>query len=161
MSFGYHRGTLMPGEMPKGWMTSAVLTSFWIFLLQCHYIQLPFTINMYSHFTNHDGVHAFDYFWWHGLCNINILLQCIFFSRGNSLWPNDTIWQNRLGTTFDEVMDGCLSQCWIIIGEVLWHPHESNIRESTQSTMLCNEFKSLTLQLTSTPSQGPMSQYMV
>ena len=59
------------------------------------WIQLPVTINMYSVIAPFIWQTImvyilYDLFWWHGLCNMNLLLQCIFFSRDNSLWPDDT-----------------------------------------------------------------------
>ena len=45
----------------------------------------------------------------------------------NSLWPSDTIWQHRSGSTLAQVMACCLTapnhylnQCWRIISEVQW-----------------------------------------
>ena len=59
------------------------------------WIQLPFTINMYSVIAPFIWQTImvyilYDLFWWHDLCNMNLLFQCIFFSRDNSLRPNDT-----------------------------------------------------------------------
>ena len=48
----------------------------------------------------------------------------------NSLWPNDTIWQHRSGSTLFLVMACCLTapshylnQCWLIISEVQRHSY--------------------------------------
>ena len=63
----------------------------------------------------------------------------------NSLWPSDTIWWYRSGSTLAQVMAWCLTapshylnQCWLIISKVhlshyhkkiissaLWHPSEA------------------------------------
>ena len=46
----------------------------------------------------------------------------------NLLWPSDTIWQQRSGSTLAQVLACCLSapshylnQCWLIISEIQWH----------------------------------------
>ena len=51
----------------------------------------------------------------------------------SSLWPNDAICQHRSGSTLAQVMAWCLmasshylSQCWLFISEVQWHPSEGN-----------------------------------
>ena len=48
----------------------------------------------------------------------------------NSLWPSDTIWRQRSGSTLAQVMTCCLTapshylnQCWLIISEVQWHAY--------------------------------------
>ena len=48
----------------------------------------------------------------------------------NSLWPSDTIWRQRSGSTLAQVMACCLTapslylnQCWLIISEVQWHSY--------------------------------------
>ena len=52
--------------------------------------------------------------------------KCVFAI--NSLWPSDTIWRQRSGSTLAQVMACCLkapshylTQCWLIIIEVQWH----------------------------------------
>ena len=54
-------------------------------------------------------------------------LQC---SKFISLWPSDTIWWQRSGSTLAQAMACCLtapshylSQCWLIINEVQWHSY--------------------------------------
>ena len=49
----------------------------------------------------------------------------------NSLWPSDTIWRQRSGSTLAQVMACCLTapshylnQCWLIISEVQWQFHK-------------------------------------
>ena len=49
----------------------------------------------------------------------------------NSLWPSDTTWRHRSGSTLIQVMACCLTasshylhQCWLIISKVLWHSSE-------------------------------------
>ena len=46
----------------------------------------------------------------------------------NSLWPNDTLWRHRPGSTLAQEITCCLTgsshylnQCWLIVSEVLWH----------------------------------------
>ena len=45
-----------------------------------------------------------------------------------TLWPSDTIWRHRSGSTLPQVMAWCLTApnhyqnlCWLPISEVLWH----------------------------------------
>ena len=57
----------------------------------------------------------------------------------NPLWPGDTIWRHRSGSTLDQVM-ACwlmapsryLNQNWIVIKGVLWHSLSSNFTWSAQ-----------------------------
>ena len=51
----------------------------------------------------------------------------------NSLWPSDTIWRQRSGSTLAQVMACCLTaqshylnQCWLIISGVQWHSYQGN-----------------------------------
>ena len=60
--------------------------------------------------------------------------QCI-----NSLWPSDTIWWQRSGSTLAPVMDCCqtapnhyLNHCWLIINNVLWHSSEGIIMRRSE-----------------------------
>ena len=64
------------------------------------------------------------YSWW-----VDLLTVWMF----NSLWPSDTIWPHKSGSTLAQVMACCLTapshylnQCWLIISKVQWHPSESN-----------------------------------
>ena len=50
--------------------------------------------------------------------------------RVNSLWPSDALWWQGSGSTLIQVMACCLmapshylSQCWLIINEVMWYSH--------------------------------------
>ena len=54
----------------------------------------------------------------------------------NSLWPSDTIswWWHRSESALAQAMAWCLmapshylKQCWLLISQVLWHSHESNL----------------------------------
>ena len=74
-----------------------------------------------------------------------ILLKCskIFLSCSgriifNSLWPNDTIWQQRSGSTVAQVMACCLTasshylnQCWLIISNIQLHSSYGNFTRDT------------------------------
>ena len=51
------------------------------------------------------------------------------------LWPSDAIWWRRIGSRLVQVMACCLmtprhllSQCWLIISEVLWHSPDDSFR---------------------------------
>ena len=59
----------------------------------------------------------------------SVMLRLLF----NSLWPSDTIWWKRSGSTCALVMACChraisnyWNQCWLIIGMILWHSSEGN-----------------------------------
>ena len=63
----------------------------------------------------------------------------------NSLWPNDTIWWHKSGSTLAQVMACCLmapshylNHCWLIFSKVQWHPSESNF---TRDTSAISHFK--------------------
>ena len=54
----------------------------------------------------------------------------------NRLWPSDTIWWYRSGSTLARVIACCLmapshylNQCWLIIHEAHWHLSEGNLTE--------------------------------
>ena len=72
-------------------------------------------------------------FWWFN--SKEAYLKCV--SNGvtslciNSLWPSDTIWWHKSGSTLAQVMACCLmapshylNQCWLIISKVQWHSSE-------------------------------------
>ena len=61
---------------------------------------------------------------------------CIIWSRW--LWPSDVISQQGSRSTLAQVMACCLtapshylSQCWLMISEMLWHSPDSNFTENT------------------------------
>ena len=75
----------------------------------------------------------------------------------NSLWPSGTIWCWRSGSTLAQVMACCLmatshylSQCWLIISEVLQHLPESSLPVSAWTTILCLEFEQYICNITAT-----------
>ena len=57
-----------------------------------------------------------------------------------SLWPNDTIWWQRSGSTLAQVM-ACflmapshfLNQCWFTISKVYWHSSANNFTTDTSA----------------------------
>ena len=58
----------------------------------------------------------------------------------NSLWPSDTIWWQRSGSTLVQVMACCLTapsyylnHCWLIISKVQWHSPEGNFTSDTSA----------------------------
>ena len=64
------------------------------------------------------------------------------------LWPGDAIWQHRSGLPFTQVIACCLTapshyltQCWLIINEVLWHSSEIKFTENTHDSNLQDEFE--------------------
>ena len=51
----------------------------------------------------------------------------------NSLWPSETIWQQRSWSALAQVMAWCLmepshylNQCWLIISTIQWHSSDGN-----------------------------------
>ena len=61
----------------------------------------------------------------------------------NTMCPSDTLWWNITGSTLAQVMDCCLTapshylnQCWLLIGEILWHSPQSNFTANAQATIL-------------------------
>ena len=75
-------------------------------------------------------------------CNHH-MLTCTIHHQINSLWPSDTIWWHRSGSTLDQVMAWCLmapshylNQCWLIISQVLWHSPKTNFTGSDQDITL-------------------------
>ena len=57
------------------------------------------------------------------------------------LWPSDSIWLHRTGSTLAEVMACCLmtpshylNQCWCIISRVPWHSSEGIIITCSEDT---------------------------
>ena len=78
------------------------------------------------------SLHRISYFMIYTLCKTFHLFQTIHhLKRFNPLWPSDSIWQHRFGSTLVQVMACCLmapshylNQCWPVINKVFWHsPH--------------------------------------
>ena len=66
----------------------------------------------------------------------------------NSLWPSDTIWRHKSGSTLAQVMACCLTapshylnQYWLIISKIQWHPSESNFTRHTSAIIHWNKLK--------------------
>ena len=66
---------------------------------------------------------------------MHILIWAHFLSpfQLNSLWPSDTIWWQRSGSTLAQVIACCLTapshylnQCWLIISEVQWYSYQGH-----------------------------------
>ena len=64
----------------------------------------------------------------------------LFCSGLNSLWPSDTIWRHKSGSTLAQLMACCLTapshylnQCWLIISRVQWHSSECNFTRDTSA----------------------------
>ena len=65
----------------------------------------------------------------------------------NSLWPSDTIWRHKSGSTLAQSIAWCLTapshhlnQCWLIISKVLWHSSEGIIMIPISKSSLKNSF---------------------
>ena len=79
----------------------------------------------------------------------------------NSLWPSNTIWRHRSGSTLAEIMACCLTapshylnQCWCLINEVVWHSSESSFRAIAQAVILYNEFENHTFEISAISPKG-------
>ena len=82
----------------------------------------------------------------------------------NSLWPSDTIWWHKSGSTLAQVMACCLTapshylnQCWLIISKVQWHRFKSNFTRDTPAISPWNWLEKLLSKFFVQISQGPMS----
>ena len=58
---------------------------------------------------------------------------CVRRYTFNSLWPSDTIWRHKSGSSLAQVMTSCLTapshylnQCWLLISKVQWHSSQYN-----------------------------------
>ena len=78
------------------------------------------------------SLYRISYFMIYTLCKTFHLFETIHhLRRFNPLWPSDSIWQHRFGSTLVQVMACCLmapshylNQCWPVINKVFWHsPH--------------------------------------
>ena len=65
-----------------------------------------------------------------------------------SLWPSDTIWHHRNGSTLGQVMAYCLTapshnltQCWLISNEAFPHLPEGNFTRKAQTSYPWYEFE--------------------
>ena len=79
----------------------------------------------------------------------------------NSLWPGDTIWRHRSGSTLAQVMACCLmapshylNQCWLITCETLWHSPEGNFTGNAQGIFPWYEFENYFSKITATSPWG-------
>ena len=66
------------------------------------------------------------------------IINTVMSEEVNSLWPSDSIWRHRSMSTLAQIMASCLtapshylSQCWLMISEVLWRSPNSNFTENT------------------------------
>ena len=84
------------------------------------------------------------------------ILPHLYVEARNSLFVaySDVTWRHRYWSTLAQVMACCLmarshylSQCWLLISEVLWHSLESNFTANAQATILYNELKIILLKL--------------
>ena len=108
------------------------------------------------------------HFWlnlWHKAISIISIIVLLMhqYNACLTLTPLVMPYGDIFGTTLDQVMARCLmapshylSQCWFLIGEVLWHSRESNATRGASHTILYNELKNQTL-ITAT---SPRSQWV-
>ena len=74
----------------------------------------------------------------------------------NSLWPSDAIWWQGSGSTLAQVMACCLmapshylSQCWLIISEVMWYSHVGNFTGNAPDINNKNVLQNYTIEIIS------------
>ena len=108
-----------PDGPPTG-PTMPILAQFWLIRFTG-----PRSAQPYTHARTHAHINS--------TCNTS--WNDIFL---NSLWPSDTLWWQRSGSTLAHIMAWfChLNQCWLLIGEVLWLSPESNFTKSTRAAVL-------------------------
>ena len=89
-------------------------------------------------------------------------------SLKDSLWPCDTIWQHKSGSTLAQVMAWCLTapshylnQCWPLINEILWHSSESNCTASAQVINLYHKFKNHTFKIIAYRGQWVKGDFII
>ena len=82
----------------------------------------------------------------------------------NSLWPSDTIWRQRSGSTLAQVMACCLTaqghylnQYWLIVSNFHWHSYEGNL---TQDTLAINQLYYLENYLSKFSFKSPRGQWV-
>ena len=80
------------------------------------------------------------------LCSIFSLHRCwmwhmVLVIWFDPLWPNDTIWRRRFGSTLVQVMTTSLmapshylKRYWPVISDVLWHAHKSDFTVNENHT---------------------------
>ena len=103
----------------------------------------------------HHHYTIFDHQIWsihHGVTRMNKCGKWVITQKiiGNSLWPGDAIWRHKSVLTLAQVIACCLmapslymNQCWLIIGEVLWHSPEGSFTVNTQDIYLWYELSPL------------------
>ena len=81
----------------------------------------------------------------------------------NSLWPSDTIWRHRAGSTLIQVIACCLTassnylhQCWLIISKVYWHLCESDF---TRDALAINHMNKCENYQSKISSKSPSGQW--
>ena len=89
--------------------------------------------------------------------------RCVYLPI-NSLWPSDTIWRHRSGSTFVQAMTCCLTaprhylnQCWLPIEDVQRHSSENNFTWSAHKLNPWHVFGNYTLPVTTT---SPRDQWV-
>ena len=82
----------------------------------------------------------------------------------SSLWPSDSIWRHKSGTTLARVMACCLtasshylSQCWFLDNDVPSPSHHSNFIASTEATRSYDEVQNYISKVIAT---SPRSQWV-
>ena len=79
----------------------------------------------------------------------------------NPLWPNAPIWWHRPGSMLAQATVWCmmapghyLTQCWLLINEILWHSPEKIFTASPQANILYKETEIWTLKITVKSARG-------
>ena len=88
-------------------------------------------------------------------------VRCNCLSMPWKLAPKSMQYGDRSGSTLAHVMACCLTapshylnQCWLIIGEVLWHSPEGNFTWNVQDIYLWREFENYSFKITSPSPRG-------
>ena len=118
-------------KLYKNHMFQSMDKLFWVEFQRC---PLKFHTKYLTHTLK--DVHSTDIL--ESMNNFFIVIQIQWKTDFNSLWPSDTIWRHKSGSTLAQVMACCLTapshylnQCWHIIRKVQWHPSESNFTRDT------------------------------
>ena len=84
------------------------------------------------------------------------------------MWPNDTTWWHKTGSTLAQVMACCLmatshylNQCWLIIREVPSHSSEGIINRRSDKTNQNSKIENCILKIASRSPRGQWDHFVV
>ena len=113
-------------------------------------------------------LYGYLFAWWYSRVQYHILLHAWLQWRiqninqhFNSLWPSDTIWRHRFGSTLAQVMACCLTapshylnQCWLNMSMALWHSAEKDFTRNAQDIYPWYQFENYWFKTLTTSSRG-------